>query len=105
MKTHLATIAALITGGLLIADGAFAQGMPADGKEIAERWCAPCHRVSPDQPNANVDVPGFSEIAARSANDYAWLEPFLADPHPPMPNFSLTRDEIANLVAYIRSLR
>jgi mono/diheme cytochrome c family protein len=105
MKIHLATIAALVTGAFLFAGEASAQGMAADGKEIAERWCAPCHRVSPDQPNANVDIPGFSEIAAGSANDYAWLEPFLADPHPPMPNLSLTREEIADLIAYIRSLR
>lgn len=79
--------------------------MPNEGRDIATRWCAPCHRVSADQPVANADIPTFAAIAARSADNYAWLAPFLADPHPPMPNFSLTRKEIADLVAYIASLR
>jgi mono/diheme cytochrome c family protein len=105
MKTHITMVMALIAGGLMASAEARAQGMASAGLDIATRWCAPCHRVSPDQPNANVDVPGFAEIAARSPDDYAWLAPFLADPHPPMPNFSLTRQEIANLIAYISSLR
>jgi mono/diheme cytochrome c family protein len=105
MKPFLTMIAFVAAGGLMAADQAHSQGMPGKGGEIAARWCAPCHRVSADQPNANADVPGFAEIAARSADDFAWLGPFLADPHPPMPNLSLTRREIANLVAYIASLR
>jgi hypothetical protein len=32
------------------------------------------------------------------------LSSFLTDPHPKMPDMSLTRAEIADLVAYIRSL-
>lgn len=29
----------------------------------------------------------------------------MADPHPPMPDMSLTRSEMRDLLAYIRSLR
>jgi hypothetical protein len=35
----------------------------------------------------------------------AALEGFLADPHPVMPDMSLTRQEIKDLVAYIGSLK
>jgi hypothetical protein len=34
-----------------------------------------------------------------------WLSGFLAEPHPPMPNFNLTRQEIQDLVAYFESFR
>lgn len=99
----------LILGGLLAAlaplGQSYAQGVPGEGRAIADRWCAPCHLVSSEQTNANADVPSFVQIANKSPDDFAWIAPFLADPHPPMPNFSLTRDEISNLVAYIASLR
>ena len=32
------------------------------------------------------------------------LKGFLADPHPKMPNMSLSRSEIADIVAYIKTL-
>ncbi|MCC6981742.1 MAG: cytochrome c [Bauldia sp.] len=105
MKPFAMLFTFVAAGGLMASGDAHGQGIASEGGEIAARWCAPCHRVSADQPIANADVPGFAEIAARSADDYAWLATFLADPHPPMPDFSLTRQEIADLVAYIASLR
>jgi mono/diheme cytochrome c family protein len=83
---------------------ALAAGDAQEGKAIAERWCASCHLVSPDQTKALSDVPSFMSIAERSQGELGWLEAFLADPHPPMPNFSLTRQEIQDLVAYFASL-
>jgi len=32
------------------------------------------------------------------------LKDFLTDPHPKMPNMSLSRSEIADIVAYIKTL-
>jgi len=84
-----------------------AQSRPdaAAGRAIAERWCAACHLVGPDQRTASAGVPPFAEMARRHAGSVAVLEGFLADPHPPMPNLSLSRQEIRDLVAYIGSLR
>ena len=33
------------------------------GRDLAERWCAFCHVVSPDQQSASADVPPFATIA------------------------------------------
>jgi mono/diheme cytochrome c family protein len=75
------------------------------GKQLAELWCSSCHLVSPEQTKATTEAPPFATIAERSPDELAWLAAFLADPHPPMPQFSLTREEIRNLVAYFASLR
>ena len=91
----------------LIGGSALAESRPAEGKEIAQRWCAACHQVSAEQTTASADVPSFMTIAQMRATPSALaaLEGFLADPHPLMPDMSLTRQEIGDLVAYIGSLK
>ena len=97
-------MAALLT---LMADPGLAAGRGEVGKAIGQRWCAACHQVSPEQTTASADVPSFMTIAQMRATPSALaaLEGFLADPHPVMPVMSLTRQEIADLVAYIGSLK
>lgn len=77
----------------------------ANGKVLAEKWCASCHLVSPDQAKASADAPPFAWIANRSDDKIDRLAFFLLDPHPVMPNFDLSRDQITDLVAYIRGLK
>jgi mono/diheme cytochrome c family protein len=88
---------------LVAATPAFAAGDLVQGKKIAQRWCASCHVVSPDQTRASADVPTFCDIAQRKSG--AQLKVFLMDPHPKMPDMSLTRQEIADIVDYIESLK
>lgn len=97
----IATLLALMGGSALAA------GDAAEGKAIAQRWCAACHQVSAEQITASADVPSFMTIRQMRAtpNALAALEGFLADPHPVMPDMSLTRQEIRDLVAYIGSLK
>ena len=105
---HRATIASLYFVLILLAGlpaSALAQGNAEAGGEIARRWCANCHLVSPDQSAVVADVPSFPSIAQRTDSEIEALEGFLIDPHPPMPDMSLTREEIRDLLAYIRSLR
>lgn len=75
---------------------------PDHGKVIAQRWCAACHDVSLSQTQASADVPSFFYVARHM--DKRDLTSFLTDPHPKMPDMSLTRQEIDDLTAYIRSL-
>jgi mono/diheme cytochrome c family protein len=75
----------------------------AKGEIIAKRWCAACHLVSPEQTRAVADVPSFAAVA-RMKLPPERLKSFLMDPHPIMPNMNLTRSEIDDIVAYIRSL-
>ncbi|HEY8065911.1 MAG TPA: cytochrome c [Methylosinus sp.] len=75
----------------------------AHGKRIAERWCASCHVMTSAQKTANADAPSFADVAQRRADAKA-LANFLVDPHPKMPDMHLSRREIEDIVAYIRSL-
>ncbi len=82
-----------------------AAGVPVSGKQIAERWCSTCHVVGPDQKAAAaVGTPSFMAISKKYGGGVDSLAGFLADPHPPMPSLSLTRQEINDLIAYIGSL-
>jgi len=82
----------------------FAAGLASTGKDIALKWCASCHVVTEGQESASADVPAFASIAERYGEEIGALEAFLADPHPVMPDMSLTRQEIRDLLAYIDSL-
>jgi len=77
-------------------------GEAGRGETIAKRWCSACHVVAQDQTRANADAPPFADVALRFADKE--IAAFLANPHSKMPDMSLTRDEIADIVAYIRSL-
>ena len=59
--------------------------------------------VSNEQTSANADAPSFADIATRRP-DKKEIANFLIDPHPPMPNMSLSRKEIDDITTYIRSL-
>mgnify|MGYP001361977915 CR=1 FL=1 len=74
---------------------------PQNGGALAKRWCAACHIVSKDQVKAVDGVPSFAAIAARSDFSGEQLAFFLLNPHPVMPNMTLTRNEARDLAAYI----
>jgi mono/diheme cytochrome c family protein len=76
----------------------------SNGKAIAERWCAACHLVSPDQKQANTDVPSFAAIAHKRQSPEK-LRSFLMAPHPKMPDMNLSRQDVTDLVAYIESFK
>ena len=94
----------LAAAGQLSAASAQGWGDAAAGREIADRWCAACHLVAPDQQQALADVPSFMEIARAADGDIAVIRGFLIDPHPPMPDMSLTRQEIRDIIAYFVTL-
>jgi len=75
-----------------------------NGKRLAERWCAACHVVAPDQKAANTDAPPFETIAKTFGFNAEKLVFFLLEPHPKMPNMALTRNEANDIAAYIGRL-
>lgn len=101
-RRFAAILLAALAGG--VATSAMAADA-AEGERLARQWCAACHIVADDQTTGSADVPTFREIAGRSDFDPNNLAAFLADPHPKMPDMSLTRREIDALVAYFESLR
>ena len=74
----------------------------ASGQRIAARWCAACHMISPGQAQSSPDAPSFAAVAGRY--EPRELRLFLTSPYPRMPNMTLSQPEIADLVAYIRTL-
>ncbi len=74
---------------------------PGNGGRLARRWCAPCHVVVRDQRRPTTEAAPFSTIARMPGFDEARLAFFLLDPHPKMPDMSLSRSEAADLAAYI----
>jgi mono/diheme cytochrome c family protein len=86
--------------------GSLAIAADADhGAELAKRWCATCHLVAADQKQASADVPSFAAIARKPDFTPEKVASFLLEPHPKMPNFPLSRDEAADIAAYIGSMR
>ena len=87
---------------VMAAGQAQAAGDAAQGKATAERWCATCHVVAPGGRGADV-APAFSRIARERNDEY--LRGFLSRPHPPMPRYELSRQDIDDLIAYIGTQR
>ncbi len=75
------------------------------GKELSEMWCSSCHAVSQNQQQVVTAAPTFQSIARSRAEEDTRIDLFLVDPHPPMPDLSLSRQEIENIQAYIWSIR
>jgi mono/diheme cytochrome c family protein len=78
---------------------------PQHGLDLAKRWCASCHVVSPDQRRASADVPPFATIAKSSDFDAKRLAYFLLEPHPKMPDLPLSRAAAGDIAAYIATLK
>ncbi len=76
---------------------------PANGRIIAQRWCAECHVVSPEQTRAKADVPTFAAIASKGGMTEESLRRFLMNPHPVMPDMQIGRTEAADPAAYIEA--
>jgi mono/diheme cytochrome c family protein len=94
-------VGAIVFGTLAASPVSAASAMR--GAQLARQWCASCHVVSADQKRAQSDVPSFASIAKRPNFDAKLIAYFLLDPHPPMPNFGLTRAQANDLAAYIAS--
>lgn len=92
------TLFALLTNAAVAADA-------ANGKRLAERWCASCHVVTSEQQHGNTQAPPFSEIAKKPHLDAPMIALFLLLPHPKMPDMSLSRYEAGDIAAYIASLK
>lgn len=79
----------------------------AAGRMLAERLCVGCHLIGGAEQSQTVPagVPSFAAIARRPGQTATGVAGGIVVPHPPMPDIPLTRDEIADLAAYVISLR
>lgn len=94
---------------LLVAGPALAQGDPEAAHPILEEACSTCHQVpgyGEPETTAGGAAANFQDIADGSQYDTREkLIAFLTNPHYPIPGFSMTPEDVENVVAYILSLR
>jgi mono/diheme cytochrome c family protein len=101
MRRSIPAILTAIAAFVLAVSPSLAADNVAAGRTIAETWCSPCHAVGKRQ--ASDVAPPFSEILARRTRQE--IATFLADPHGQMPNIQLARQQIADIVAYMATLK
>ena len=82
---------------------ALAAGNAETGRVLAQYWCNSCH-AGAKSTTASDSAPPLATAVRRSGRTPEMLRTWLADPHGRMPNLSLTRREIDDLVAYLVSL-
>jgi mono/diheme cytochrome c family protein len=79
---------------------------PVHGKDLAGSLCSNCHLVGNGQQHqANADIPSFHEIANMKEETAGSIMGHIVLPKHPMPTIPLTKSELADLAAYILSLR
>ena len=88
----------------LSAPGAVQAEEAAEGRNLAEQWCASCHAIAPGRVGTEAAPPFEAVVRERGRSD-EWIATWLSTPHEMMPDLALTRAEIAALVAYFGSLR
>jgi mono/diheme cytochrome c family protein len=75
------------------------------GRAVAERRCAACHAVQPDETvSPNSAAASFSRVASTSGMTELALQAMLHTSHRTMPNLILEADEARDVIAYILSL-
>lgn len=105
----LVGLAATVVVGPVWAGPARAEGDPEAAHPILERACSTCHQVPgylEPESTAGGAAANFQDIA--DGSQYATeerLTAFLVTPHYPLPGFSMTPEDIANVVAFILSLQ
>jgi mono/diheme cytochrome c family protein len=92
----------LLCASFLVPFAAVAAGDAESGRALAERWCASCHAIGPAQ--TTDAAPAFTTLGAQGRRDPARLRAWLADPHPPMPNPGLSRQQIEDVIAFMQSV-
>jgi mono/diheme cytochrome c family protein len=93
----------LLSTAALLPLTARAAGDPESGRTVAEGWCASCHALGRPQ-TATDAAPAFVTIAQHGHADPGRLRAWLTDPHPPMPNPGLSRQQIEDVIAYLQQL-
>jgi mono/diheme cytochrome c family protein len=72
------------------------------GARLAQQWCTACHVIGSGTHGQDAAPPLPPPLDR--GQDQQWIRVWLANPHPPMPNLNLSRQEIDDIVAYLASL-
>ena len=73
------------------------------GRDLVTRSCTTCHAANETIRTAD-GAPPLSYIVRDNKERPEWIRGWLMDPHDPMPNIMLSRQQIADIIAYLNSL-
>lgn len=79
-------------------------GVPSEGRRVAEKWCVNCHLTSSDGAAGSDVAPTWASIAADSNKTDTYIRSFLTNTHGEMQGISLSRQQISDVIAYLRTL-
>ncbi len=92
---------------LLIGGSAFPAALPPGnaeaGKQLVLNSCITCHAPM-NATHASDQAPPLSFLAHDRKADPRWVRGWLMDPHPPMPGIMLSRQQVADVMAYLSTL-
>ena len=97
---HITSIVALT---IIAGSPAHSAGNRESGEALAHQWCSSCHAVEHHKAVITDRAPPFAAIALR--RDDGWIKSWLSNPHKPMIGVELSRKQIEDVTAYIRSLK
>lgn len=81
-------------------------GQPGEGQKLAKDVCAECHAVTRGADvSPNLNAPAFAKLASTPGVTSTALSAALQTSHRTMPNLVLKGDDMANVVAYILTLK
>lgn len=76
------------------------------GQALAEKLCVSCHVVSREEDKpVTAGVPTFRAIANKPGQTADNIRAKIIQPHAPMPDIQLSRQEITDIIAYLDALR
>jgi mono/diheme cytochrome c family protein len=78
-------------------------GDPQAGFVYAKEVCANCHAVVSNETSPVPEAPAFAEIASRPGMSAQTLLVWMQTQHPTMPNITLEREDLMDVIAYILS--
>ena len=102
---HKSASVLLAPAVFIVLAGRAAHADAAKGAQIARQWCANCHMIGGNPAGPVPQGPPTFQMVAHSGMTADQLRVFLSHPHGAMPNLSLTRAEIDDLISYIETLR
>ncbi|MGH6925717.1 MAG: c-type cytochrome [Propylenella sp.] len=79
----------------------------AEGQSIAEEKCARCHAIGPEGESTLPIAPAFRTLSERYPIDdlQEALAEGIVSGHPAMPEFVFEPEEVAALIAYLKSIQ
>lgn len=95
---------ALVVLGTVLPALAQEEGDPEAGQELASKLCSNCHIVGTEAVGSDV-APPFPVIAKDPELTFSELHAWLSPMHVILPNLALTPKQIADINAYLDSLR